>query len=155
VRTEPLSIPGLASPVVVESSFLTSRYTITAAGQPAMRIGRKTYAVPASGPGTVETTISGGFFDAYPTLEVNGVKHRTGPQVPMILRILAPVPILLLTVGGALGGLIGALGWMLNIAVLRTALASAVKALLMLVILAAAAVAWYVVASAILGGVTS
>lgn len=150
-----MKIPGLAGPVVVESPFFANRYTITAGGSPATRIGRNLYAVPAAAGGTVETTVSGGFFDAYPTLTVNGVKHRTGPPVPMVLRVLAVVPILLLAVGGALGGLLGALGWMVNMAILRLKLSVGVKALLVVAILAAAAGAWYVVASAVAGAVNN
>ena len=150
-----MTIPGLAGPVVVESSFFANRYTITAGGFQAIRIGRNRYAVPAAGSGTVDTAVSGGFFDAYPTLTVNGVKHRTGPPVPMVFRILAVPPILVITVGGALGGVIGALGWAVNMAILRLSLSSAVKALLMLAVPAAAYGTWYVVAGAIAGAINT
>jgi len=95
--------------------------------------------------------VSGGFLDAYPTLEINGVKHRTGPAVPVLLRILALVPIFLIGVGGALGGVIGAVGVALNMAIARLVLPSAVKALLMAGVLIVAAVTWYAAARALLG----
>ena len=151
MQTEPLTIPGPAGPVVVQNSFFSSRYTITAGGRPATRISRGRYAVAAAGSGTVEATVSGGFFDAYPTLTVNGVKHRTGPPVPAVLRILAVAPFLLVFLGGLLGGLIGGIGWAVNMAVLRLALPTAVKALLVVAILGATFVTWVVVASAVLG----
>ena len=155
MRSEPLTIPGLASPVVVESSFVSGRYTITAGGYPATRLGRLRYAVPAASGGTVETTVSGGFLDAYPTLTINGVKHRTGPPIPVILRILAVAPIALVAVGGLIGGLIGALGCAVNMAVLRAALPSAVKALLVLAVGGAAVVTWVLMAAAVGGAINS
>jgi hypothetical protein len=147
VRTEPLMIPGLVGPVVLESSFFSSHYTITAGGYPAQRLGQKRYALPTAGSGTVEATVSGGFFDAYPTLTINGVKHRTGPAVPVVLRILAVVPFAIVFTGGLIGGLIGGIGWAVNMAILRLSLSSIVKAVLMLAVLVATALAWAEVAA--------
>ncbi len=151
MRTEPLTIWGLAGPVMLESGFLASRVNITVGGHPATRVRRNTYALPAVNGGMVEARVSGGFLDAYPTLEINGVKHRTGPAVPVLLRILALVPIFLIGVGGALGGVIGAVGVALNMAIARLVLPSAVKALLMAGVLIVAAVTWYAAARALLG----
>lgn len=153
MRTEPLTIPGLAGPVVVESAFFANRYTITAGGIPATRVARNTYALPAAGSGTVQTTVSGGFFDAYPTLTINGVRHRTGPPVPLVMRILAVFPMVVVFAGGALGGVVGALGWAVNMAILRLTMSWAVKALLMLTIAVAAYLTWYLLASAIVGAI--
>jgi hypothetical protein len=149
-----LTIPGLASPVFVESSPFSGRYTITAGGYPAARLGRLRYAVPAAGGGTVETSISGGFFDAYPTLTVNGIKHRTGPPVPVILRILAVAPIALV-IGGLIGGLIGALGCAVNMAVVRMSLPSVGKAVLVLAVGFVAFVMYVVAAAAVAGAFNS
>jgi len=148
VRSEPLAIRGLAGPVVVEANNFTGRYTVTVGGRPAPRIGRARYALPAAGGGTVKAVVRGGFFDPYPSLEINGLKHRTGPPVPMPLRILALVPIVLVGFG-ALGGLIGAFGVIANLAVARLPQSPLVKALLMLGVLALAVVTFAVLASAI------
>jgi hypothetical protein len=142
-------IPGLAGPVVVASSFWSNRFTITAGGTPVERVGRKRYALPTTGSGTVDATVSGGFLDAYPTLTINGVKHRTGPPVPIVLRAVAVFPFALVFLGGLLGGLFGAIGWWANMAILRLGLPSAVKALLMLVVLVATFVTWSVVVAVI------
>jgi hypothetical protein len=93
VRTEPLTITGLAGPVVLETNFLTGKHSITVRGHPAPRAGRR-FTLPTAGGGTVEA-VRDQFLDAYPNLEIHGVKHRTGPPTPMVLRILALVPILL------------------------------------------------------------
>jgi hypothetical protein len=150
-----MMIPGLVGPVVVESSFWSSRFTITAGGFPATRVGRNRYALPAAGSATVEATVSGGFFDAYPTLTINGVKHRTGPAVPVVLRVLAVLPIVLVFLGGFVGGLIGAIGWAANMAILRVVVSSPVKVLLMLAVLVVTVVAWVEVAAAISVAVNS
>jgi hypothetical protein len=93
--------------------------------------------------------VRGGFLDAYPTLNINGVKHRTGPPVPLTLRVLALVPIVLVGFGGLVGGLIGALGVMVNMAIARLPVSAVLKALLMLGVLAVAVAVWIVVAGAI------
>src|SRR5262245_38075039 len=154
VRTEPLMIAGLAGPVVVESSFLSDRYTITAGGFPAARVGRKRYALPTAGWGPVDATVTGGFFAAYPTLTINGVKHRTGPPVPVVLRFVAVVPFALVFLGGLVGGLFGGIGWAVNMAILRLGLPWAAKAVLMLAVLVATFLTWVAVASLIAGAIS-
>jgi hypothetical protein len=149
MRTEPLVIGGLAGPVVLESSFLASRYTVTVGGQQANRTGRGRYELPAAAGGTVQAMIRGGFLDIYPTLEINGIKHRTGPAAPLVLRVLALVPLVLIGLGGAVGGLIGVLGVMVNMAVGRLQIHAVLRALLMIGVLGAAVGAWTVVAAAI------
>jgi hypothetical protein len=149
MRTEPLAIQGLAGAVVLTSGFLSNKYSITVGGLPATQTGRGRYSLPAAGGGTVEATVRSGFADPYPTLEINGVKHRSGPPVPLALRVLALIPILLIGFGGLLGGLIGALGVMVNLAVASLPRSAVVKALLMLGVLVVVVVAWIVVAGAI------
>jgi len=149
VQTEPLTVAGLAGPVVVTTNSFTGRNTVTVGGQPAALIARRRYALPAANGRTVEGTVSARFFDPYPTLELNGVRHRTGPEVPVALRILALVPIALAGLGGLVGGLIGALGMIVNVVVLRRQLPGYAKALLMVAVLVATVVVWLVVAGAI------
>ena len=151
MRTEPLSITGLDGPVVVESSLLGNKPTLTVGGHPAARTGRGRYALPAAGGGTVEATVRGGFLDAFPTLEINGVKHRTGPPTPLALRILAVVPIALVAVGGLFGALIGVVGVAVNMAVARQNSSTVVKALLMVGVLVVALVVWLIIAATVLG----
>jgi hypothetical protein len=149
VRTEPLVIAGLAGPVVLAFGFLGTKFSITVGGRPATRTGRGRYSLPAAGGGAVEATVRSGLLDAYPTLEIDGVKHRTGPMVPLPLRVLALVPIVLVGFGGLVGGLIGALGVMVNMAIARLPASAVVKALLMLGVLVVTVVVWIVVAGAI------
>src|SRR5215510_9151918 len=147
MRTKPLTVTGLAGPVVLESAFFANRYSITVGGQPATRIGRGRYVLPTVGGGMVEARVRGGFFDAWPSLEINGVAHRTGPSTPVALRALAWVPVVLLFAGGALGGVIGMLAVAVNMAIARLAWSAAGRALVMIAILAIAVMMWIVAAT--------
>lgn len=148
VNTEPISIDGVAGPIVVTTNAFRARPVVTVSGVPAPRTGGHQYALPAAGGGAVEATVRSAFADPYPTVEVNGVRHRTGPSVPAALRVLTLLPILLMVaVGGALGGLIGALGFVVNVgAVTRIRTPTAVKALIMVGVSAVAFVLWLAVA---------
>src|SRR5260370_19852895 len=98
MRTEPLNIDGLAGPVEVHVNALFGSPTVTVGGHEASRVGRATYALPVAGGGTTDAMLRGGFIDTYPSLEINGVKHRTGPQAPVPVRILILLPLLLVFV---------------------------------------------------------
>lgn len=148
MNTEPISIDGVAGPIVVTTNAFRARPVVTVSGVPAPRTGGHQYALPAADGGAVEATVRSAFADPYPTVEVNGVRHRTGPSVPAALRVLTLLPILLMVaVGGALGGLIGALGFVVNVgAVTRIRTPTAVKALIMVGVSAVAFVLWLAVA---------
>lgn len=112
------------------------RAVITVFGQPAPRTGRQ-FALPATAGGTVQATLKSGFADAYPTIEINGIAHRTGPTPPAALRVLAMVPILLVAVGGLIGGLIGVVGVLANLSIARTQMSAAGKAFAMIGVIVA------------------
>jgi hypothetical protein len=148
--TEPLNVRGLAGPLVVTHNFLTGRLTMTVGGRPAERIGRtRRYALPAAGGGTVEGEVRGGFFDPYPSVYVGGVAHRTGPLVPVALRVLALLPVLLL-LGGLLGGLVAALGVAVNQVVVRLSQPNMLKAVMMLGVAVGCYIVWYILAAALI-----
>lgn len=148
MNTEPRSVAGVAGPIVVTTKALRGHPTVSVAGVPAPRTGKR-FALPAVDGGVVQATLRTPFADPYPVLEVDGVQHRTGPSVPVFLRILVPLPILLFIVGGVLGGLIGALGFLANLTVARTRMAPAVKALAMVGVGIATAIVWLVIAVAL------
>src|SRR5262249_1799135 len=129
----------------------------TVGGWPAPQVGKRRYALPGAHGGTVEATLRAGFADPHPTLEINGVRYPTGPKVPVVLRILVLLPLLLavgavgggasgdvigdVIGGGARGAIVGLVGWvgvMLNLLIARTGLHATVKAMLMMVIAALA-----------------
>lgn len=100
VNTEPISIDGVAGPIVVTPRALWGQPTVSVGGVTVSRSGRRQYTLPAVDGGAVKATVRTTFTDPYPTAEVNGVQHRTGPSLPVILRVLTPLPILLITIGG-------------------------------------------------------
>src|SRR5262245_22637913 len=63
--------------------------------------------------------------------------------------VLAVIPLGLIGVGGAIGGLIGALALLANIKIAKAGMNAAVKGLVMIGVDVLAAGVWYVVASAI------
>jgi hypothetical protein len=148
VKTEPIAIPGVAGPVVVATTFW-GRFVVTVADQAVPRIGKRQYALPSAVGGTVHATLRSRISDPYPTVEANGVRHRTGPKVPVVLQVLALLPMVLVGIGGALGGLAGALGAIANLGIARTRMPAAAKALVMVAIGAAAVLAYLLVAAAV------
>ncbi|MFK3978960.1 hypothetical protein ACI2K4_01140 [Micromonospora sp. NPDC050397] len=153
--TEPIGIDGVAGPIVVTTNAFWGRPAVTVGGVPAPRTGRHRYALPATAGGAVEATVRSAFADPYPTVQVNGVPHRTGPSAPVVLRVLTLLPLLLLAVGGALGGLVGALGLGANLAVARTRTPTVVKVLIMLGVSVVAYVLWLAIAVALAGAISA
>ncbi|PWU49160.1 hypothetical protein DLE60_33685 [Micromonospora globispora] len=86
----------------------------------------------------MDAKLSSGLFDPWPSIDIAGVKHRTGPRIPVLLQILIALPFLLVLAGGGLiGGLIGGTAMVINIAIARGRQSTPVKALLMLCVLGA------------------
>lgn len=150
MRTDPLTIAGLACPVVLESSLLASKYSITVGRQLATRVGRGRYALPATDGAVVQAAIRGGFLDTYPSLVIDGATYRTGPRVPLVLRVLAILPIALVAVGGLVGGGIGAAAVITNMAVLRSrTLSLPIRALIVAATVTATVGGWLAIARAV------
>ncbi|WP_445735078.1 hypothetical protein [Mariniflexile sp.] len=59
------------------------------------------------------------FPDTVPTLEINGVKNHIVLKLKWFQYVLGGLPILLLFIGGAIGGAIGALGSVANFNIFR------------------------------------
>ncbi|MEU8390420.1 hypothetical protein [Micromonospora sp. NPDC048842] len=148
MNTEPLHVAGVAGPIVIATKAFFGHPAVTVGGVPAPRTGRH-FALPTVDGGVVQATVRNVLADPYPTVEVNGVKHRTGPSMPIFLRILVMLPILLFTVGGILGALVGALGVWANLTVAHTRMTTAVKALAMVGIGVGTVIVWLAVAVAL------
>ncbi|MEU8153266.1 hypothetical protein AB0B94_06345 [Micromonospora sp. NPDC048986] len=148
MNTEPLNVAGVAGPIVVATKAFFGHPAVTVGGVPAPRTGRR-YALPTVDGGVVQATVRTVLADPHPTVEVNGVQHRTGPPMPILLRILVLLPILLFTVGGILGALVGAVGVWGNLTVAHTRMAPAVKALAMVGVGVGTVIVWLAVAVAL------
>jgi hypothetical protein len=149
MRTKPLIIDGLAGPLVITRNELTGKYSITVGGQQVPGTGQREYNLPTTDGHTVAATVARPkLFDPYPTIEIAGVAHRTGPRIPTILAVLALVPLALVGLGGLIGGLIGGLGAVVNLRIARGGQSTAVKAILMVMVLVVATLTWISVATA-------
>ena len=145
---QPITVPGIVSPVSVIWNVWTGKQTVKVGDQLAASTGKRTYALPTVGGGTVEGKVSRStLFSPFPTLEVAGVKHSTGPEVPVALRVLMVAPILLLVIGGLVGAVVAAGAIVVNFTIARSTGPMAIKALLMALTLAAAVAIWAVVAA--------
>lgn len=142
--TEPVTIEGVAGPVVVNSNAMTGKNTLTVGGAPVPGGRRGRFELPAVGGGTVPAKVRTNLMDPYPTIEVAGVKHRTGPASPLVLKILGLLPFGLIA-GGLVGALLGFAAVTTNLAVTRTDQPTVVKAVLMIVVLMAAIGAYLIV----------
>jgi hypothetical protein len=148
MRTEPIDINGLAGPAVIDVNTLTGKHSVTVGGRPAEGTRRGAYRLPTADGQTVEAKLRTGLFEPYPSLEIAGVRHRTGPPVPILLRILALLPAGLV-IAGLLGGAIGGAGIVVNMGIVRSSRSNASKAALMVAVLVVAVVAVIILAAAI------
>jgi hypothetical protein len=149
MQPEPLSIAGIAGPVAVKTNWFTGRSTITVGGQQIPTTGRGRFALPTTSGQTTEARVRAQMLDPYATVEVGGQKYRTGPAVPLGVRIVGLLPLLLVFWGGLVGGLIGALGVAANFWVIREVKSTALKVLALVGVLAVTVVIWLVVGTAL------
>lgn len=130
VDTPPIQIDGVRGPIVVSTSAFFGGVSVAVSGVPARRIDGRQFALPASAGGILPAKVHTTIADPYPTVEINGVKHRTGPAVPAGVKIAALLPFLLAFIGSLLGGVLGALALAVNLVVARTRLSPALKLLI-------------------------
>jgi hypothetical protein len=149
MRTEPVDIAGLAGPVVVTMNAITGKHSVTVGGHAAPGTRRGHYTLPTADGRTVAARLRGNLIDPYPTIEIGGVKHRTGPSVPVALRLLTLLPLALLAFGGMIGGGIGGVAVGVNLGIVRGSRSSVVKAALMIAVFGAAFVLLAIIAAAI------
>ena len=96
--------------------------------QLATSTGKRTYALPTVGGGTVEGKVSRStLFSPFPTLEVAGVKHWAQPGVQVALRVLMVAPVLLLVIGGLVGAVVATGAIVVNFTIARSTRPMAVK----------------------------
>lgn len=133
VRTEPLEIDGIAGPLVLTINTFTGKHSMTA-GQQELVSRQGWYTIPTVDGGVVEGRLRSSLFETYPMLEIEGVRHRTGPVVPLVLKILMLLPVVLLY-SGCPGGLMAGIAITTNMAITRTRLHTAIRAAMMVGVL--------------------
>lgn len=139
-----VEVPNAAGKVEVVEAGLLSGMKVELDGRAISRSGlfSPRYPIP---------TIDGAAFD----LEVRadpmrgdfavkgpGLDTRVGRPIPLALGLLAFLPFSLVAVGGAIGGLMGGLGWAANRQIARAELALPIRIALMLGVTIGAAAAW-------------
>jgi len=150
MRTGPIKIDGIAAPLLIDTSLWTGKPVVTIDGVQIQSTGRRWFTLPASGGGTVEARITTSVISPYPTVEIAGVRHATGPELPTVLKVLILLPVVLV-VGGPLSGLIGALAVILNMRISVWDNSAGVKAFGMIGVLMAAAFVWLMLVGALVG----
>ncbi|SCF12142.1 hypothetical protein GA0074696_2856 [Micromonospora purpureochromogenes] len=151
MRTEPLKIPTLAGPVVLDiKNDLTGRHGVTVGSTEVIGSRRGHYNLPTTDGGSVAARIRTGVFDPYPTITIADEKYRTGPAIPFTLQLLMVLPFGLIALGSLIGGAIACPALLVNRVIVRTDMPTALKALLMLAVTAVAVMLWAVVVRVIL-----
>lgn len=164
VQTEPVAVDGVAGPVAVTVNEAWKKPQITVSGQPAPFLGGQQYALPAADGSTIRATLRRQIASPYPTLEVRGVRYRTGPKTPVVVLVLMVLSILLMLpvrmvrptllglIGSVPGGIVGVLGLAVNIAVARTEMSAVGKSCLMIGVAVAVAAVSYVIMAVVAAG---
>jgi len=150
MHSGPITIDDIAGPITIDSNFWTGRHRVMVGPYVAPSVGRKQFALPTTDGGTVEATVRSSMLSPFPTVEIAGVRHATGPEIPGYLKVLIALPLVLL-VGGLLGGLIGACGLLINSTIAQRDSGNAAKALLMVGVLVGAGMVFLTLAGAIYG----
>jgi hypothetical protein len=143
-----VQLEGIAGRVsVVPGSFLkgaTLRVEGTAA---AKKRGR--YLLTRLDGSTVEAKLVGHLTRIVPDVEIDGKRYRVGPAIPTWLVILSALPFGLVGIGGALGGGIGGLAWVVNQQIARSSLSAVAKPAAMIGVTLAAFASYLVLAGAL------
>jgi hypothetical protein len=140
----PFEGPDLAGRVVARVSTLTAP-KLFFNDQPAPRGPKRgTFVLPKTDGTEATARLLPAFNRVVPNLEVDGVKHELGPKLNTGLLIMSAIPIGLVGIGGALGGLCGGTGWAINQAVLRSSHPTIVKVLIMVGVTLFTGLLWFV-----------
>ncbi|WP_089005325.1 hypothetical protein [Micromonospora viridifaciens] len=133
---------------------------VKALGTPRVLVGgipetgrRNTFELPAVGGGTVRAKLKTNIVDPYPVIEIDGVKHRTGPNTPVVLRVLMLLPFLLVLKGGLIGGLFGGVGFAVNHSIALSDRSTGAKAALMILAALGVCLVYLVLAGIVLTAV--
>lgn len=137
----PVVVPSIAGQLTIVEPSIWRGAKLLVDGAPAERI-RGRYRLKKSDGTTTEAQFRSSFGQYLPTLIVEGASYDVGPKLSKAFLVLAFLPFCLVFIGGALGGLCGAVGWAFNNQLARTSLPATVKVVVMLLVTAVAIVAF-------------
>jgi len=109
---ESFEIPGVAGRLQYEPPGMFRGSRLFVDGQPAKRNLWGRISLPGADGSTVYARIAEGL--AGPALRIGRTSYPIGPRIPVLLGVLALLPIGLVAAGGALGGFLGAAAWIIN-----------------------------------------
>jgi hypothetical protein len=144
MRTEPVYLPDIPGPVVIEANWLTGNTSLIVDRQPVQRRSRNRFLVPTRNGNVTEIVVHRRLTDPQPMINLRGETYRIGPPLPAGIKALWLLPLGLAIVGGLLGGAVGGVGVLANVAIIRTVPSTAAKAVLMIGVLLLAILAWLV-----------
>lgn len=144
----PVAVPSIAGSVSITEPSLWHGAKLLVDGAPAEKIRLGRYRLKKLDGSAAEAQLRANFGQYLPTLIVEGVSYDVGPKLSKALLALAFLPFCLVFVGGALGGLCGAIGWGFNNQLARTSMPTTVKVVVMLAVTAVAVVAFFGLAAA-------
>ncbi len=111
-------------------SFWLGRTVLSVRGQPVPRSEGKGRPFLVRRPNGTQATVQvkGSPFDYIPRVTIDGEPLLLGRELSMLEHVAGGIPLALVAVGGAMGGLAGALGTMANYRILRAEVPPAIKA---------------------------
>lgn len=108
--------------------------------------GTNIYSVKKKDESVVTLALEPKTLDPFPRLEVEGKQHPIGRKLIAIDFVIIALPMLLILVGGAVGGILGFLGTSINARIMRMPKSALERYGLCIASFLAAAVTWYIIA---------
>ncbi len=143
-----VNIPEFHGRVSLQSAgfFSGPKLLVDGAAAPAGDV-RGTYRVPTPTGDENVKLVFNGFRATLPAIEFRGAKVPMGELLPTWLTALTFLPLVILPLGGAIGGIFGGVGIALNQSIGRSDLSLPMKVLAMLGIAGVSTIAWLTVAT--------
>jgi hypothetical protein len=148
-----LNIPGTTGRVELVPDIWWGRSYLTVDGSKAPSAGKRAFTLQGTdGHPVVATLGRTALFASVPPVEVNGETHLAVEPPPLVVRIIGMLPIILVTFGGLLGGLVAVLAIIVNFKVAGSSLSTGAKSGAMIAVAAAAFVVWLVIGGVLAAG---
>lgn len=142
----PFIVPGYEHISLSLRTHLFSGPTILYAGEPLKKIPNRKYVLTLSDGSDLTLGLKHGGFDLVPRVTYNDQVIQVAPKLPVYQQVLINAPFILIFIGGAVGGICGALAAVVNAKIFRADYPVAVKVTLSVVVSFAAALFWFCVA---------
>lgn len=143
-----VEVPDARGRVEVVEPGMWTGVAVEVDGQAVRKAGMfsRSYPIPTRSGGTFELEVIPDTFRGGIHVKGAGLDARFGEPIATWLAALAFLPFALVTVGGAIGGLFGGLGWAVNRQIALSSMPMPLRALAMLAVTGGAFLAWVVVA---------